>query len=60
MPSVRATPSTSPAPLGGRRPQPHPAGEPVDAEALHTFKLLDLDRNGTLDPSELENVLKGL
>ena len=32
--------------------------EPVDAEAEHTFKLLDLDGNGYLDTDELEVVLK--
>ena len=30
----------------------------VEAEALHTFKLLDIDHNDSLDPSELEHVLK--
>ena len=30
----------------------------VEAEALHTFKLLDIDQNDSLDPTELERVLK--
>jgi len=30
----------------------------VQAEALHTFKLLDIDRNDSLDPTELGRVLK--
>jgi hypothetical protein len=32
--------------------------QPVDAEAEHTFKLLDLDGNGYLDTDELEEALK--